>query len=94
MRTQKLKILYSTLQYFLRLLLYYNLASSVAGCISPSCTMASYVNSKCELEISEKGNGLCSISQLFVLDAFQVALLKALNVGIEPKGIHKELLTT
>jgi hypothetical protein len=56
--------------------------------------MASYVNSKCELEISEKGNGLCSISQLFVLDAFQIALRKALNVGIEPKDICNELLTT
>ena len=62
--------------------------------MSPSCTMTSYVNSKRKMEISDKENGLCSIGQLFVLDAFQVALRKALNVGIEPKDIRNALLAT
>jgi len=46
------------------------------------------------MEISEEENGLCSISQLFVLDAIQVAFRKALNVGIEPKDIRNALLAT
>jgi hypothetical protein len=46
------------------------------------------------MEISEKEKGLCSIIQLFVLDAFQVAPRKALNAGIEPKDIRNALLTT
>lgn len=54
--------------------------------------MASYVNSKCKVEISEEENGLYSISQQFVLDAFQFALRKALNVGIEPNDIRNVLL--
>jgi hypothetical protein len=33
------------------------------------------------MAISEKQNGLCSISQLSVLDALQDALCKALNVA-------------
>jgi hypothetical protein len=36
--------------------------------------------------ISEKQNGLCSISQLSVLDAYQDELRNALNVALE----HKE----